>query len=104
MVRDGVTALEVKRSFYERYNRWIDKQMDGTAWVVSNNYYKSASGRIVTQWPFGPMAYGAMVKLFGPPSEFGRVLERRSRGPAPSAAAEHEPVGARRLRTGAAAG
>lgn len=72
MMRQGVTALEVRRSFFERYTAWLDKQMQGTAWVVSNNYYKSPSGRIVTQWPFGAGVYGVFCKVLGPPSEFAR--------------------------------
>ena len=104
MVRKGITALEVRDSFFERYNRWIEKKMQGTAWIVSNNYYKSASGRIVTQWPYGPMAYGVMVKLLGPPSEFGRVLGASSPALVPSAPAEEAPVGelrrARAVRAG----
>ena len=60
--------------------------MEGTAWVVSNNYYKSASGRIVTQWPYGALVYGVMTKVLGPPSETGRVAVRR---PAP----EPVPIG-----------
>ena len=86
MVREGCTALEVRPQYYERYNRWLQRKMDGTAWVVSNNYYKSASGRIVTQWPYGALVYGVMAKVLGPPSETGRVAMRR---PAP----EPVPIG-----------
>jgi len=43
--------------------------MEGTAWTVSNNYYKSASGRIVTQWPFGALFYGVLTKVLARPSE-----------------------------------
>ncbi len=81
MTRQGVTAVEVRRSFYERYNRWIDAKMDGTAWVVSNNYYKSPTGRIVTQWPFGAFFYGVLAKTIARPSEFARVT---ARAPAPA--------------------
>lgn len=69
MARHRVTAVEVRTSFYERYNRWLQKKMEGTAWTVSNNYYKSASGRIVTQWPFGALFYGVLTKVLARPSE-----------------------------------
>ena len=54
-------------------NRWIDRQMRGTAWEVSNNYYKAPTGRIVTQWPFGPLLYGILTKTLAPLSERTRV-------------------------------
>jgi cation diffusion facilitator CzcD-associated flavoprotein CzcO len=74
MIRRGVTAVEVRRSYYEAYNRWIQRKMEGTAWTVSNNYYKSGSGRIVTQWPFGALLYGVLTKLLAPVSEATRVV------------------------------
>jgi cation diffusion facilitator CzcD-associated flavoprotein CzcO len=74
MIRRGVTAVEVRRSYYEAYNRWIQRKMEGTAWTVSNNYYKSASGRIVTQWPFGALLYGVLTKVLAPLSEATRVV------------------------------
>jgi len=74
MLRHGATAVEVRPTFYEAYNRWIQRKMDGTAWIVSNNYYKSPSGRIVTQWPFGALLYGALTKTLAPLSERTRVV------------------------------
>ena len=73
LMRTGSTAIEVRPSFYDAYNRWIDRQMRGTAWVVSNNYYKAPTGRIVTQWPFGPLLYGLLSKTLAPLSERTRV-------------------------------
>jgi cation diffusion facilitator CzcD-associated flavoprotein CzcO len=70
--RGGVTAVEVRRSFYDLYNWWMQRQMGRTAWVRSNNYYKSGSGRIVTQWPYGVTLYGALTKLLGRVSEVCR--------------------------------
>ncbi len=74
LVRTGSTAIEVRPKFYDAYNRWIDRQMRGTAWVVSNNYYKAPTGRIVTQWPFGPLLYGLLAKTLAPLSEQTRVV------------------------------
>ena len=73
MMRRDVTAVEVRPVFYELYNRWLERQMEGTAWQVSNNYYKSASGRIVTQWPFGAFLYGVLTKAVGPLTGCTRV-------------------------------
>ena len=75
MRRRGVTAVEVRPGFYDTYNRWIQRKMDGTAWTVSNNYYKSPSGRIVTQWPYGALFYGALTKVLAPLSETSRSAD-----------------------------
>jgi cation diffusion facilitator CzcD-associated flavoprotein CzcO len=77
MMRDGVTAIEVRRSFYERYNQWLQRMMVNTAWTASNNYYKTASGRIVTQWPYGSIPYGVLTKTLGRMSETTRRRSSR---------------------------
>ncbi len=69
LARTDAVAIDVKRSYYERYNRWLQRAMSNTSWVVSNNYYKTPSGRIVTQWPYGAIPYGILTKVLGPPSE-----------------------------------
>jgi cation diffusion facilitator CzcD-associated flavoprotein CzcO len=65
MIRTGTSAVEVRPRVYERYNRWIQKKMGGTAWVVSNNYYKAPTGKIVTQWPYGALFYGFLTNVSG---------------------------------------
>jgi len=74
MVVSGVTAIEVRRRPYELFNRWLQRSMTKTAWVVSNNYYKAPSGRVVTQWPYGTLLYGALTKLLGRVSESTRTV------------------------------
>jgi cation diffusion facilitator CzcD-associated flavoprotein CzcO len=64
-----VAAVEVRPSFYRRYNQWIQGAIAKTVWVQANNYYKSPSGRVVTQWPYGAVIYRAVTKLLGPLSE-----------------------------------
>ena len=73
--RTDAASIEVRPSFYRRYNRWVQGAIAKTAWVKSNNYYKADSGRVVTQWPYGALVYGALTKLLGPPSE--KVTRRR---------------------------
>ena len=58
-------AVEVRPWVYSTYNRLIQRAMRGTAWEVSNNYYKSASGRVVTQWPYGSTPYRLLTRLLG---------------------------------------
>jgi len=58
-----IAAIDVRPSFYVKYNRWIQRSIAKTSWVLSNNYYKSESGRVVTQWPYGAIIYSALTKL-----------------------------------------
>ena len=69
MMRSGATSVEVKRRWADRYHRWLQSKMEGTAWAVSNNYFKSETGKIVTQWPYSPLAYSALTKTLGRWSE-----------------------------------
>jgi len=78
MVREGVTSVEVRRGASDLYNRWIQRRLRGTAWTESNNYYKTPSGRIVTQWPDGALLYGFLTKILGRLSE--RTVRRPARG------------------------
>ena len=39
---------------------------------VSNNYFKTGSGKVVTQWPYSPLVYWAMTKSLGRWSETTR--------------------------------
>ena len=74
MAREGVSAIEVKPSWADRYHSWLMGKMDGTSWQMCNNYFTVENGRIVTQWPYGPTLYGAMTKVLGRPSETTRRI------------------------------
>jgi len=73
MVREGVTAVEVKRTWADMYHAWLQSKMDDTAWAVSNNYFTVASGKVVTQWPYSATDYNVMLKALGRPSETVRT-------------------------------
>jgi cation diffusion facilitator CzcD-associated flavoprotein CzcO len=88
MMREGVTAIEVRRRVFEAYNRWIQRNMEGTAWVVSNNYYKAVTGKIVTQWPHGALFYQFLTNVSGRLSS----TARRARAPRQQPASEESPV------------
>ncbi len=64
MRRFGLATVEIRRSINDRYNRWLQRQMPGLAWSNANNYYKSRSGRVVTQWPEGMILFWLMVHAF----------------------------------------
>jgi cation diffusion facilitator CzcD-associated flavoprotein CzcO len=72
MIRERVTAVEVKPSFEARWYRWLQHTMDGTSWTMSNNYFTSSTGKVVTQWPYGNVQYRVLTKLLGRVSESTR--------------------------------
>jgi cation diffusion facilitator CzcD-associated flavoprotein CzcO len=69
MVRERVTAVEVKPAFEARWYRWLQARMEGTSWTMSNNYFTSATGKVVTQWPYGNVLYQVMTRMLGRVSE-----------------------------------
>jgi cation diffusion facilitator CzcD-associated flavoprotein CzcO len=72
MIRERVTAVEVKPAFEARWYRWLQSRMDGTSWTMCNNYFKSPTGKIVTQWPLTNLQYRWATKLLGRVSETTR--------------------------------
>ncbi len=49
--RPGVREVEVRADIARRYNTWLQRKMAGTAFTATDNYFQSASGKVVTQWP-----------------------------------------------------
>ncbi|MEZ4333665.1 MAG: NAD(P)/FAD-dependent oxidoreductase [Myxococcota bacterium] len=74
MMREGSTAVEVKPFWADVWHAWLQDGMRGTAWVDSENYFKNAAGRIVTQWPYGAQTYRLLSRLLSRPSETTRKL------------------------------
>lgn len=72
LARGDVTAVDVKPRWAQRYDRWLQSKMAGTSWTMSHNYFTTDSGKVVTQWPYGPTLYGLMTKVLGRPSETAR--------------------------------
>jgi hypothetical protein len=67
--------VELRDRAYRIYNDRLQRKLATTVWAVSNNYFKSASGRIVTQWPYGRIFYSALLRTLGPLGV--RLLSRR---------------------------
>lgn len=61
--RHAATNIEVREGAFEEYDRILMRTLEGTAFAYENNYYKSGSGRITTQWPHGVIEYGVWTKL-----------------------------------------
>jgi cation diffusion facilitator CzcD-associated flavoprotein CzcO len=73
MMREGVSAIEVKPAFAARWDRWLQSKMAGTSWTVSRNYFTSDTGKVVTQWPYGNWIYTVLTRALGPVSETTRL-------------------------------
>jgi cation diffusion facilitator CzcD-associated flavoprotein CzcO len=69
LLRRPGAAIEVRAGWYRAYNAWLQRAIAKTAWPAARNYYKAGSGRVVTQWPYGALVYGALTKLLGRLSE-----------------------------------
>lgn len=66
MRRRNAKVVEVRERFYTTYNTWLQSKLRTTSWTTSRNYFTSPSGRVVTQWPFGALFYGALMLGLGP--------------------------------------
>ena len=75
MRRCRVSAVEVRPLFDTLWFRWLQSRMEGTSWTMSNNYFRSPTGKIVTQWPSGNLVYRVLTKLLGGVSESTRRRE-----------------------------
>jgi cation diffusion facilitator CzcD-associated flavoprotein CzcO len=53
MGAEGIAWVDVRKDAMVRYNELVDREMSEVeVWQVAcHNYYRAASGRIVTQWP-----------------------------------------------------
>jgi hypothetical protein len=53
MERDNLARIEIRRDVMDRYNVALQADLDQVeVWQAScSNYYRTPSGRIVTQWP-----------------------------------------------------
>jgi hypothetical protein len=66
MIRTGATAIDVRRSVMDLYNRWVDRALSRkTLEGNCNNYYHSASGRNVVTWPWRGSVYVLATRLAG---------------------------------------
>src|SRR5437660_3394183 len=72
MIRERVTAVEVKPRFERAWIRWLDSKIAGTSWTMTSNYFKAPTGKVVTQWPYGNMYYRLLTRALGRISETTR--------------------------------
>jgi cation diffusion facilitator CzcD-associated flavoprotein CzcO len=62
-LRKGDVTAEVRRSHFDGYERWLDRQWADSALLTTHNYFRSSTGRVVTNWPRGFGLYYALTKL-----------------------------------------
>src|SRR5262249_11238693 len=72
MMRERVTAIEVRPAFEARWYAWLQSKMAGTSWTTTSNYFTSPTGKIVTQWPYGNWIYTVLTRALGRVSETTR--------------------------------
>lgn len=80
MIRTGVTAIDVRRSVMDLYNRWVDRALSRKTFESNcHNYYHSASGRNVVTWPWRGSVYLLATRLAGFAMTTRRVAEETRR-------------------------
>ncbi|MGM7775779.1 flavin-containing monooxygenase [Arthrobacter sp. KNU-44] len=95
LARGAATSVEVRDSVSQWFNSIIQQRLAGASFEGANNYYKSGTGRIVTQWTDGAILYSVLTKLLRRAAWKVRYIVPGS-GPASdpaSAALAPEPVG-----------
>lgn len=62
MASKGASTVEVKKSAFDSFNLWVQARLARSVYKSAKNYYTSASGRIVTQWPFSATRFWWMSR------------------------------------------
>ncbi len=78
MTRRRVSAVEVRPVFEALWFVWLQSRMEGTSWTMTTNYFRSSTGKIVTQWPSGNVVYRLLTKVLGTVSEATRRRETQA--------------------------
>ena len=66
MIRTRSTAIDVRRSVMDLYNRWVDRALSRkTLEGNCHNYYHSASGKNVVTWPWRGTVYVLATRFAG---------------------------------------
>lgn len=63
LVKSGSATVEVKPQALATYYKWLDAEMQKSVFFSTANYYRGASGRIVTNWPRGFYLYAFLLRL-----------------------------------------
>jgi cation diffusion facilitator CzcD-associated flavoprotein CzcO/acetyl esterase/lipase len=64
LLRSGVRTLTVRPEVAARYDAEIQRRLAHTVWTGCRNWYRTASGRIVNNWPGTMREYGRRTRCF----------------------------------------
>jgi hypothetical protein len=76
--RPGRVSIDTRPGVADRYDRWVQRGIDDKLSSLAagcHNYYTAATGKNVTQWPHGHLAYLVVTLLLG---RIGLVRRRAS--------------------------
>lgn len=60
-------VIEVRAGIQNRYNNWLHRKMPRTAWLTGcHNYYRTPSGKQVTNWPHTAILYWFLLRVLSP--------------------------------------
>jgi cyclohexanone monooxygenase len=68
MERRGATTVEVKATYARVFDAWMQRRLSRTLWARTDNYFRSESGRVVTQWPVSATFYATLARTLRRPS------------------------------------
>jgi cation diffusion facilitator CzcD-associated flavoprotein CzcO len=61
----GISSVDVRRRVASEYNARLQSSMRGTVWTADcTNYFRTASGKVVTQLPFSGARYWLRTRVF----------------------------------------
>lgn len=58
-----LTKAQVKPASYRAFNAKLQKQLAKTVWAKTSSYFKSGTGKVVSQWPFSASHYVLATKV-----------------------------------------
>lgn len=81
MIDEGLAWVDVKPEAMESYNRRVQEAIEGvTVWQAGcNGYYRTPSGRVVTQWPFSMTEFRRRTEVVDP-ADYEIGMARRPTG------------------------
>ena len=95
--------LDVRPEAERRYNERLSADLERTIWTQCNSYFRSPSGRIVTQWPYTELEYARRTwrlrardwthRIHPAPSGSATVALRRNRCRSPANSRRAVPTG-----------
>ena len=56
-------TVEVSPRYFTAFNAWLYRRLSGTVWAQTRSYYRTDSGRVVSNWPGTATSYLLAVRL-----------------------------------------